>query len=159
MNEPVTPPWKEGWKPMEGPYGPIVAGNPNWVKGMKSPNPAGRPPGLSPQSKLVQKMLENADGILDAIISKAMEGDSASASLVLARIVPALKSQSQSVQFDFDHTAPASDQAAAILSAIASGAVSPDVGRQILEAVNALSQIKAAELLEARIAALEEKHS
>lgn len=110
---------------MEGPGGPVVAGNPNWVKGMKSPNPSGRPPGLSPQSKLVQKMLENADGILDAIIAKAMEGDSSSASLILARIVPALKSQAQTVQFDFDHTASASDQAASILSAIASGAVSP----------------------------------
>ena len=126
---------------------------------MKSPNPSGRPPGLSPQSKLVQKMLENADGILDAIIAKAMEGDSSSASLILARIVPALKSQAQTVQFDFDHTAPASDQAASILSAIASGAVSPDVGRQILEAVNALSQIKAVEQLEARMTAFEEKHS
>ncbi len=104
-------------------------------------------------------MLENADGILDAVIAKAIEGDSASASLILARIVPALKSQSQTVQFAFDHTAPASEQAASIISAIASGAVSPDVGRQILEAVNALTQIKASELLEARIAALEEKHS
>ncbi|MES3043734.1 hypothetical protein [Sphingomonas faeni] len=144
---------------MAGPDGPIVTGNPNWVKGMKSPNPSGRPPGVSPQSKLIQKMLENADGILDAIIAKAMEGDSSSASLILARIVPALKSQAQTVQFDFDHTAPASEQAASILSAIASGAVSPDVGRQIMEAVNALTQIKAGELLEARIAALEEKQS
>jgi hypothetical protein len=149
----------EGWKPEPVPDGLVTVGNPNWVKGMKSPNPAGRPPGLSPQSKLVQRMLENADGILDAVISKAMEGDSSSASLILARIVPALKSQSQSVQFEFDHTASASEQAASILSAIASGAVSPDVGRQILEAVNALSQIKASEVLEARIAALEEKHS
>ncbi len=104
-------------------------------------------------------MLENADGILDAVISKAMEGDSSSAALILARIVPALKSQAQTVQFDFDHTAPASQQAEAILAAIASGAVSPDIGRQILEAVNALSSIRATEQLEARIAALEEKYS
>jgi hypothetical protein len=159
VTEPETPPWKEGWKPMQGPGGPVVAGNPNWVKGMKSPNPAGRPPGLSPQSKLVQKMLENADGILDAVIAKAVEGDSASASLILARIVPALKSQGQTVQFDFDHTASASEQAESILLAISTGAVSPDVGRQILEAVNALSQIRASETLEARITALEEKQS
>lgn len=159
MTEPETPPWKEGWKPMEGPGGPVVAGNPNWVKGMKSPNPAGRPPGLTPQTKLVQKMLENADGILDAIIAKAMEGDSASASLILARIVPALKSQAQTVQFTFDASAPVSEQAEAILTAIATGSVSPDVGRQILEAVNALSQIRASEQLEARIAALEEKQA
>ena len=159
MTEPANPPWKEGWKPMQGDGRPVVAGNPAWVKGMKSPNPAGRPAGLSPQSKLVQKMLENADGILDAIIAKAMEGDSSSAALILARIVPALKSQAQTVQFEFDHAAPASQQAEAILAAIASGAVSPDIGRQILEAVNALSSIRATEQLEARIAALEEKHS
>lgn len=159
MTEPNIPPWREGWKPVEAPDGVVTAGNPNWVKGMKSPNPAGRPPGLSPQSKLVQRMLENADGILDAVIAKAIEGDSASASLILARIVPALKSQAQTVTFAFDHTAPASEQAEAILAAIASGAVSPDVGRQILEAVNALSSIRATEQLEARIAALEEKQA
>lgn len=159
MTEPQTPPWREGWKPVEAPPGLVTRGNPSWVKGMESPNPAGRPRGPSPQSKLVARMLENADGILDAVIAKAVEGDTASAALVLARIVPALKSQAQSVQFDFDHTAPASEQAEAILAAIASGTVSPDVGRQILEAVNALSQIRATELLEARIAALEEKQA
>ena len=159
MTEPQTPPWREGWTPEPPRDGIVTVGNPSWVKGMKSPNPAGRPLGISPQSKLVQKMLENADGILDAIIAKAMEGDSSSAALILARIVPALKSQAQTVQFDFDHTAPASEQAASIISAIAAGQVSPDIGRQILEAVNALSSIRAAELLEARIAALEEKHS
>lgn len=159
MTEPETPPWKEGWKPMEGPSGPVVAGNPNWVKGMKSPNPAGRPPGLTPQSKLVQKMLENADGILDAIIAKAMEGDSASASLILARIVPALKSQAEKIAFDFDHTAPASAQVEQILAAIADARISPDVGRQIIEAVGALAAVRATEQLEARIAALEEKQA
>jgi len=159
MTDPQVPPWREGWKPVEAPDGLVTAGNPSWVKGMKSPNPAGRPPGLSPQSKLVQRMLENADGILDAVIAKAIEGDSASASLILSRVVPALKSQAQTVQFDFDHTAPVSVQAESILAAIAGGHVSPDVGRQILEAVNALSNIRSAELLEARIAALEEKQA
>lgn len=159
MTEPQIPPWREGWTPEPPRDGIVAEGNPNWYKGMNSPNPAGRPRGLSPQSKLVQKMLENADGILDAVIAKAVEGDSASASLILARIVPALKSQAQTVQFDFDHTAPASAQAEAILLAISTGAVSPDVGRQILEAVNALSQIRATEQLEARIAALEEKQA
>lgn len=159
MTDKYIPPWGEGWKPPEVPDGVVTRGNPSWVKGMKSPNPAGRPPGLSPQSKLVQRMLENADGILDAVIAKAIEGDSASASLILARVVPALKSQAQTVQFAFDASAPVSEQAEAILAAIASGAVSPDVGRQILEAVNALSSIRATESLEARIAALEEKQA
>lgn len=159
MTDPQIPPWREGWTPEPPRDGVVTAGNPNWYKGMKSPNPAGRPPGQSAQSKLLARMLENADGILDAIIAKAMEGDSASASLILARIVPALKSQAQTVQFAFDAAAPVSEQAEAILTAIAAGHVSPDTGRQILEAVNALSQIRAGELLEARIAALEEKHA
>lgn len=159
MNAPKIPPWQAGWTPDPPRDGIVTVGNPSWVKGINSPNPAGRPPGLTPQSKLVQKMLENADGILDAVIAKAVEGDSASASLILARIVPALKSQGQAVQFAFDATAPVSEQAEAILTAISVGSVSPDVGRQILEAVNALSQIRATEQLEARIAALEEKHS
>ena len=42
-----------------------------------------------------------------------------------------------------------------VLAAIASGAVAPDVGRQIIEAIGALSAIRATEELEARLAALE----
>lgn len=130
-------------------------GNPGWYPGMKSPNPAGRPKGSTPQTKLIQRMLEDADGIVDAVVVKALEGDTGAASLILSRVIPALKAQSEKIEFDFDATAPVSGQVEMVLTAISSGQVAPDVGRQIIEAINSLSQIRATEELETRIAALE----
>ena len=132
------------------------AGNPNWVPGMPSPNPAGRPKGATSKSKLMERMLADADGIVDAVVTKALEGDTGAASLILNRIIPALRSQSEKVQFGFDAAAPVSQQVEAVLGAVSSGIVAPDVGKQIIDAIGSLSQVRAAEELEARIVALEE---
>lgn len=160
MDPNLTPPWREGWQPAPPPEPkptPGPPGNPKWVKGMKSPNPAGRPPGSTAQTILLKRMLENADGIVDMLIAKAMEGDTNSASLILSRIMPSIKAQSQRVAFDFDHTAPVSQQVEQVIAAIADGSVPADIGRQIVDAISSLSSIRANEELEARIAALEEK--
>jgi len=133
------------------------AGNPKWVKGGPSPWPRGRPKGSTPQSKLMQRMLANADGIADAVIARALEGDTGAASLILSRIIPALKAQSQRVEFEFDPSASASRQVEQILEAIAGGSVAPDVGKMVIDAVGALSGVRATEQIEARITALEEK--
>lgn len=160
MDPNLNPPWREGWQPAPPPEPkptPGPPGNPKWVKGMKSPNPAGRPPGSTAQTILLKRMLENADGIVDMLIAKAMEGDTNSASLILSRIMPSIKAQSQRVAFDFDHTAPVSQQVEQVIAAIADGSVPADIGRQIVDAISSLSSIRANEELEARIAALEEK--
>ena len=61
-------------------------GNPLWYKGMPvSPHPAGRPKGLSTTTKLMQRMMEDADGVVDAIVAKALEGDTGAASLIISR--------------------------------------------------------------------------
>lgn len=103
-------------------------------------------------------MLEDADGIVDAVVARALEGDTGAASLILSRLVPALKAQGERVQFAFDATAPASEQVEAVLSAISEGLIAPDVGKQVIEAIGSLAQVRAAEELELRICALEEKH-
>lgn len=157
MNDVQTPPWKEGWQP--APPSDVTTrsvGNPNWYPGMPSPNPKGRPRGITDKkARLVERMLADADGIVDAIVDKALEGDSGAAALILSRVLPSIKAQSEKVEFDFDPAAPVSQQVEMVLAAIASGTVAPDVGRQIIDAINSLSQIRAAEDLEARIAALE----
>jgi len=154
----LTPPWREGWQPAPPPEPkpkPGPPGNPKWVKGMKSPNPAGRPPGSTAQSKLVQRMLENADGILDVIIEKALAGDSNSASLILSRVTPSLKAVARPVEFDFDPEAPMSRQVEMVIAAIADGSVPADIGRQIIDAISNLGSMRMQEDLEARIVALE----
>lgn len=158
MSEVEASPWMEGWQPalQQDATQPRPPGNPGWKKGMSSPNPKGRPVGCTPQSKLVQRMLEDADGIVDALIAKALDGDSNAASLVLSRILPSIKAQSEKVAFDFNHTAPISQQVEQVLAAIADARLAPDVGKQIIDAIGNLSSIRATEELEARIAVLEE---
>ncbi len=125
---------------------------------MKSPNPAGRPRGIVDRRvKLNQQMMADAENIVSALIDKALEGDTGAASLILSRVLPSLRSQAERVTFDFDATASVVSQVEQVLAAIAGGAVAPDVGRQIIEAVGSLSAIRATEELETRLAALEAK--
>ena len=127
---------------------------------MKSPNPSGRPKGIvDKRQKLNQRMLADADAIVSALIDKALEGDTGAASLILARVLPSLRSQAERVSFPFDAAAPVVRQVEQVLAAIAGGAVAPDVGKQIIEAVGALSSIRATEELEARLTALEQERS
>jgi len=91
------------------------------------------------------------------VIDAALEGDMQAASLVLSRIAPTLRAQSQVVSFDFDPTAPLAKQMEQVLAAIASGEVPPDVGQQIITAVEALGSLRAVEDLEQRISHLEER--
>ncbi|TMV82981.1 hypothetical protein FGG78_23425 [Thioclava sp. BHET1] len=102
-------------------------------------------------------MLEDAGDVLDAVLAKAKEGDPASAGLVLSRILPTLRAQSQTVEFDLDPTLPLATQVEQVLAAISTGKLAPDVGRQIIEAIGTLGTIRATEDLEARIIQLEAK--
>lgn len=135
-----------------------TAGNPNWRKGMNSPNPQGRPKGIiDKRMKVNQSLLADADDIAKVVIQSALSGDMQAASLVLSRIAPTLKAQTETVQFELDATASVTEQAQSVLQAIADGNVAPDVGKQIIEAINALNGIRQIDELEQRINALE-KH-
>ena len=136
-------------EPNHGPDGRFLPG--------RSGNPRGRPPGPSKQQALLNKMLDEASGILDAMIAKAHEGDASAAALVLSRILPSLRSQMKTVQFDFDPSLPVGQQVEAILAAMAAGQVAPDTGKLIIDAIQALSNIRAVEDLESRLVILEGK--
>lgn len=150
----VQPDWMLGFVPAPQKQ----KGNPKWVKGGPSPNPAGRPRGvLDKRTKVSQALADDAPAIARVVIDAALEGDMQAASLVLSRIAPTLRAQSQSVSFDFDPTAPLAKQMEQVLAAIASGEVPPDVGQQIITAVESLGSLRAVEDLEQRISHLEEK--
>ncbi len=90
------------------------------------------------------------------LVAKALEGDTNAASIVLSKIIPSLKAQSERTQFNLNTSAPASEQVAQVLDAIAAGAVAPDVGKLIIDSIKALAEIRTTEELDARITALEE---
>lgn len=126
-----------------------------WTPGMRSPNPSGRPPGPSKQKRLLNRMLNEAGGILDAMLAKAREGDPAAAGLILNRIVPALRSQVQPVHFNLDPSLPLAKQTEQVLAAMSQGELAPDVGKQVIDAIGALGNLRAIEQLEERVAMLE----
>lgn len=148
------PDWLKNYTPAPGPS----RGNPNWHKGMRSPNPSGKPADFGvARTKITKLLLENAGGILERQIEKALEGDSAAAQLVLSRVIAPLKSDSGRVRFPFDPSLPISAQVEKVLEAVATGKVSPEVAQQIVSAIGTLSSVRATEELEQRIVQLEAK--
>ena len=154
MTEIVQPDWLKGFKPDTSP----PPGSPKWQKGMPSPNKAGRPRGvLDRRTKVTQALMDDAPKIARVVIDAALAGDVQAAGLVLSRVAPTLRAQTERVEFDFDATAPVAQQVEAVLQAIADAKVSPDVGKQIIEAIGALSAVRAVDELEKRLQALEDK--
>jgi hypothetical protein len=167
-----TPDWRKNFKPMpnrladrpkpEQPKREVTInggpGSARWVKGMKSPNPAGRPPGIRERkAKIHEQLLDNVHGIMDVMIQKAMEGDAVAASLVVNRVLPSVKSQLEKVTFTLDADASISKQVEQVLTAISKGEVAPDVGKKIIETIQSLANVRAIEDLEQRITQLEAK--
>jgi len=135
-----------------------TAGNPNWSKGMKSPNPSGRPKGIvDKRHRVTQAMLNDAHEIAAVVVAKAKEGDLQAASLVLARVMPTLAAQSEKVQFDLDTSAPLAQMVEQVLGATAEGEIAPDNAKRIIEAIGALGAVRQMDELELRLAALEGK--
>lgn len=151
------PPWMDGWKPTPVAGTPASgAGNPAWTPGCPSPNPKGRPAGL-PDKRLLatQAALDEIKNIVQMLVGRALEGDVNAASIVLAKVLPSVKSQAEKVAFDFDATAPISEQIAQVLQAVSEGKLAADVGRLICDSIGRLADVRASEDLAARIEALE----
>lgn len=154
QNLPDTPDWLKNFTPAPG-HG---RGNPNWHKGMASPNPHGRTPVLGiARTELAKMMQDNVSGVMEKQIEKALEGDSAAAQLVLSRIIAPLKASGERVQFAFNPEASITTQIEQVLAAVAAGEVPPDVGTQIISAINTLSQARVTEELADKVAALTAK--
>ena len=149
MTDVVQPDWMENFQPQpwEGKWKPGQSGN-----------PAGKPKGiLDKRAKLMKQIAEDAGDVLKAVLEKAKAGDPASAALVLSRLLPTLRAQSETVQFDFDPSLPIARQVEQVLAAVAAGQVAPDIGQQIVTMVGTLSQVRATEELAERLAILEAK--
>jgi hypothetical protein len=151
MTEAIEPEWLKGFVPTPAPEGH------RWKKG-QSGNPKGRPPGRpDARTKITRALMDEGLEIARVVTEAAKEGDLQACSIVLARIAPTLKAQSERVAFDFDATASVPQQIEAVLTAIAAGALAPDVGREIIAALGTLSDARAVADLEARIITLEAK--
>lgn len=162
MTEQIAPPWGTDWKPTSRPIPiePRGPGNPAWRdadgNGV-SGNPRGRPPGRPDRRLLAtQQMLDEMRNIVAVLVGKALEGDTNACAIVMQKVLPSVKAQMEKVEFDFDSSAPISEQVSAVLDGVAQGKLAPDVGRLIIDSIARLSDVRATEELAARIEALEE---
>ena len=129
-----------------------------WVKGMPSPNPRGRPPGIvDKRTKVTQALADDAPSVARVVIDAALEGDMQAAGIVLSRVAPPIKSQAERVQFELSSDLPLADQAQQILQAIADGKVDPETGKTLIGCIQSVAGIRAVEELEQRIITLEAK--
>lgn len=125
----------------------------------QSGNPAGRPKGSKNNStRLREKLDRELPSILKKLTALALDGDVAAAKLILDRALPPLRPEAAAVRIPGVQGASLSDQASAVLAAVAEGKMPPDTGGMILSAL--ASTAKALELADLmhRIAALEAKN-
>lgn len=128
-------------------------------KSGKSGNPNGRPKGSLNKRTLVRNAVERAyeggeEGFWMAVATQAKDGDSASQSMLAARLSPPYRASTQSVEFDM----PDGDlfvRAKAVLDAIASGDIPPDVGSSLIQSINSTARTMELIDLEQRLKSLE----
>ena len=118
----------------------------------------GRPAGSGFSAQLREVVgKEQFKALVQSLLERAMAGDSAAAGVLINRLVPALKPVAEPVRLELpDGTL--SDQAGAVVQAIAGGSIAPGDGKVILDALTAAAALGQVADLEARIAALEGQH-
>ncbi len=123
-----------------------------------SGNPQGRPSGaVGMAGKLRLAMAKEVPAVIASLLDRAKQGDVQAASLILARVLPALKPVDEPAPLPSDldmsdlNAAPR-----AVLAALASGAVTPDQAATMANALSALARVRETVELENRIARLEE---
>ena len=122
-------------------------------------NLSGRPRGATSQL-IIREALDShgagESGLLQSIIEAALGGDMTAANLILSRLYAPLKAVQPSEQFPLNGTT-AAEKASSILDAIASGALAPDVGRSLIDAVSSLLKIQEITELAQRLEQLEQR--
>jgi hypothetical protein len=119
-----------------------------------SGNPTGRP--KVETGNIRKKLIEQGIEVVDVVIRAAINGDLNACKLVLERICPPLKPQTELVQIELAPYSRTCDLAREILVAAAGGKVAPDIANHMVTAVGTLARIVESEELKHRIEAIEQ---
>lgn len=125
-----------------------------WKAG-ESGNPSGRKPGTGEVAKLRASIAVHLPAIITQLVTKAKEGDSQAARLLLERVLPPMKSIEPMVELTLPAGEGITAQGVAIVQAVAAGILAPGQGAALLTGLGTLARIKEIDELTARITALE----
>ena len=125
----------------------------------ESGNPAGRPKGCLNKRTLVRQAIEQSfdkgeQGFWLAVAVQAKEGDSTALSMLAARLAPPYRPTAHEVEFELSD-GDLYQKAESVLEAISAGQLPPDLGVNLIQAINATAKAMETIDLENRIAKLE----
>lgn len=119
-------------------------------------NPNGKPKGtLGKAGRLREELAKEIPGILQTVVSQARSGDIQAARIILDRVLPPLRAQTERVELAQIAHGTLSARAGSVLSALSKGDVSPDTALQMLAALGTLAKLNEMQDLADRITALE----
>jgi hypothetical protein len=124
----------------------------------QSGNPKGRAPGTTLAGKLRAAVGKDFDAIVKAVIDQAKAGDMTAASLLLARVVPAVRPIQEPVKIVMAGET-LTEKAASILDAVTRGELSPSDGKLLLDGLAGVAKITEIDELNKRVEALEARQN
>jgi len=112
----------------------------------QSGNPAGKKPGTKNRKTiLLQELEKDGSALAAAIKTAALAGDASAMSLWLTRLEPALRSRGETVEIELNVNASIEDQIKAVMMAIASAQISVETGSMLINNIEKLANIRAAQ--------------
>ena len=125
-----------------------------WKPG-ESGNPKGRAPGTGEVAAIRAAIADRVPELLAAMMTRALDGDTGAARLLLERAIAPLKGIEQAVTLQLPDGGTLTAKASAVLSAAAAGDLAPGQAAQLIAALGTLAKIHEVDELAARITALE----
>jgi hypothetical protein len=124
----------------------------------RSGNPLGRPRGLPDKRNALRDLITpHVPTLLKKAIAMAKGGDVNAMRLLLDRSVPPLKQQSQALPFELGDGKELAELGRAILKAVSQGNLTPDSGRELIDALSAQCKLIEVDEIMRRLEAMENK--
>jgi len=125
----------------------------------QSGNPAGRPQGSkNARTLLIESLGAGLPDLLEVTRQAALGGDMTAMRLLLDRALPMSKQVNDTVDLPgLLEAGSLTDKATAVLNAIASGDLPPDIGSSLVTAINSTARVAELDALANRISQVEEK--
>ena len=124
----------------------------------QSGNPNGKPKGTKDKRTELRELLQpHAEGLVNKVVEKALEGDTTALRLCLDRLIPPYRAGNISVVLN-DIEGTLTEKGEKIIGAMGSGEITPSDASSMLQALAAQCRVQELDELERRIRKLEKKH-